>query len=110
MFSKIVLSLGIEFYQTAILYHYILHIFPTAQRIISGYELSQFMIPWRVETPDLSIWIGNGIFVQLSQDSKKHLAFDRVAVVHLDSITFLWQQITAVASEIQMVHLCSEIS
>ena len=53
------------------------------------------MIPWTAETPYLCIWIGNGIFVQLSQDSKKHLAFDRVAVVDLDSITFLWQQITS---------------
>ena len=61
---------------------------------------------WR--PPHLSIWIGNGIFVQLSQDSKKHLAFDRVAVVHLDSVTFLWQQITVVASEIPMANLCSK--
>ena len=29
------------------------------------------------DAPHLSIWIGNGIFVQLSQDSKKHLAFDQ---------------------------------
>ncbi len=42
-----------------------------------------------VETSHLSIWIGNGIFVQLSQNSKKHLAFDRAAVVHLDFITII---------------------
>lgn len=89
MFSKIVLSLGIESYQTAILYHYIYFTYFQQPIRYDGYKLSQFMIPWiwGWRPPHLSIWIGNGIFVQLSQDSKKHLAFDRVAVVHLDSIT-----------------------
>ena len=109
MFSKIVLSLGIEFYQTAILYHYILHIFPTAHRL---WWLRVVAVHDTMKGGDPHTWASELAMVSLSSWAKTVKSTwhsTRVAVVHLDSPTlFCGNRLLLLHQKSQMVHLCSK--